>query len=342
MTEITEDNNSLPNDKKALSEDKDIDSKIADLKDLKERIAKTLDPIEAAALLAEYKQKVSGIPSDLLPESLNLSKIEEIYDKVIRTINNQTNAQYNQEEGKLIKAEPEEIKIAEEIKSKISRNIQLARAHLNNEEVKANTTLSSEILADAQAGREISSEKTDDWAKKYKSQREGDSTVVSILIEHPTEEEKKAQREEEERLTRKWGPDHDIVRKYKTEWSERNNELAFERGKLAYRLETQHGLMSDPLLSNTIEQSLRKEGMDPEAERKRIRELFNKFGMKEKANSLLLEDIKSTEADKVLKDKVDKIAGLSSALQTVSSSAEVKIPSPTPKFRNPKSPAKGY
>ena len=68
MTKATEDKNPLLKEKKALSEDKNINSKIADLRDLKDRIAKTLDPSEAAALLAEYKQKVSGIPSDLLPE----------------------------------------------------------------------------------------------------------------------------------------------------------------------------------------------------------------------------------------------------------------------------------
>ncbi len=342
MTKKTEDNIPLPKDKKALSEDKNIDSKIADLKDLKERIARTLDPSEAATLLAEYKQKVSGIPSDLLPESLNLSKIEEIYDKVIRTINNQTNAIYSQENSKLIKADPEEIKVAEEIKIKISRNIQLIREHLDNEEVKANTGLSTQILADAKEGREISSEKTDEWAKKYKTQREGDSIAVSRSIEHPTEEEKKARKEEEERLTHKYGHDHPVVKKYKDEWVERNNELAFEKGKLAYRLETQHELMSDSRSRGTVEESLRREGMNPEAERKRVEEYLIKLGIERKAKSSIAEALEGTETDKALKDKVDKIAGLSSTQQTASSSSEAKTPSPTPKFRNPKSPAKGY
>jgi hypothetical protein len=50
----------------------------------------------------------------------------------------------------------------------------------------------------------------------------------------------------------------------------------------------------------------------------------------------ILSDIKTPDADKALKNKVDKIVGLSSTLQTVSSSTEVKTPSPTPKVNNPK------
>ena len=48
----------------------------------------------------------------------------------------------------------------------------------------------------------------------------------------------------------------------------------------------------------------------------------------------ILSDIKTPDPDKALKNKVDKIAGLSSTLQTVNSSAEVKTPSPTPKVNN--------
>ena len=140
MTKNTEDNSPLP-------KDKNIDSKIAALRVLKDKISKALDAGEARALLEEYRQQVSGIPSDLLPGGLDLSKVEEACDKVIKNIQNQANALYNQESSKLVKADPEEIKVAEDIKNKISRNVKLIRDHLDNEEVKANTGLSAQILA---------------------------------------------------------------------------------------------------------------------------------------------------------------------------------------------------
>ena len=66
------------------------------------------------------------------------------------------------------------------------------------------------------------------------------------------------------------------------------------------------------------------------------------MGLKVKERSSLAEAIEGNITDKALKDKVDKIAGLSSALQTTSSSAEAKTPSLTPKFKNPKPPTKGH
>jgi hypothetical protein len=335
MTKNTEDNSPLP-------KDKNIDSKIAALRVLKDKISKALDAGEARALLEEYRQQVSGIPSDLLPGGLDLSKVEEACDKVIKNIQNQANALYNQESSKLVKADPEEIKVAEDIKNKISRNVKLIRDHLDNEEVKANTGLSAQILADAQAGKELSSEKTDAWAKKFKTQREGDRIAVLRSVEHPTEEEKKAQKEEEERLTHKYGHDHPVVKKYKEEWDERRNELTFERGKLAYRLETQHELMSDSRSKNIVAESLSREGINIEAEKRRVEEYLMKLGMDKKAQSLSVSAKKIIDEDKALKNKVDKIAGISDAQKTASSDSETKAPSPTPKIMNPKSSAKGH
>jgi hypothetical protein len=88
----------------------EIKKKVVSLSALKEKIARASSPAAAALLLAEYKQQISGIPSDLLPGGLDISQAEEAFDKAMGAISSRTGAQYSQTEIDRIKREAEALK----------------------------------------------------------------------------------------------------------------------------------------------------------------------------------------------------------------------------------------